>query len=103
MSSRRENKPNPSKSKRIEPTSNVEALECLIGFLRESGCVETVDLALIQGCRTLAAVLDENPSGMVAREYFTAIRELRGIANNEQDGFNDLVEQLRTASSDPEV
>lgn len=103
MPAKKQNKSVLRKSDANRPVSNADAFERLVSFLEETGCVETVDLALIQGCRTLAALMDDEPTGVIAREYFAALRELRGITNNDQDGFNDLVEQLRAAPSDPEV
>jgi hypothetical protein len=81
--------------------TNVEAAERTIRALAGLGRLEEVDVARVEALRTLAAAVDENPANAALhREYRDSLSDLRFY--DDDDGFSDALEDLRTSVRDSE-
>jgi hypothetical protein len=76
---------------------NAKAVEVTLGELRRMGRLEPVDEARVQGLRSIAAALDQNPfNSQMWREYREAI-----VGLTANDGDSDSVDRLLDELSAP--
>jgi hypothetical protein len=83
------------------PQPNQVAIEHVIAHLVAAGLLTGLEVGLINAARSAAALVDTDPSPAAIKEYGNYLDRLRSIGKEQNDAFDALLEELRSAPGNP--